>query len=167
MSEITPRSKKGKCFPFISGRGLTHFKVRLGNLRSQNHGSVLLVRAIEQPIQLGPLFPVMNVVEDITNDVSHMEIFFSSTLPPAAILTQGTVLAIKEPLYVMNHGKRVVRVVQPSNVKVLKPGHDMFPRVFAEVPRLVTKTSMVWAKEGNNALEMGEYSRSVDWYACV
>ncbi|TIA54622.1 SET domain-containing protein [Aureobasidium pullulans] len=139
-------------------------RVRLGNLRSQNHGSVLLVRAIEQPIQLGPLFPVMNVVEDITNDVSHMEIFFSSTSPPAAILTQGTVFAIKEPLYVMNHGKRVVRVVQPSNVKVLKPGHDMFPRVFAEVPPLVTKTGMVWAKEGNNALEMGEYSRSVDCF---
>ncbi|CAD0024639.1 unnamed protein product [Aureobasidium pullulans] len=26
---------------------------------------------------------------------------------------------------------------------------------------------MEWAKEGNNALEIGEYSRSVDWYACV
>ncbi|THY21990.1 SET domain-containing protein [Aureobasidium pullulans] len=139
-------------------------RVRLGNLRSQNHGSVLLVRAIEQPIQLGPLFPVMNVVEDITNDVSHMEFFFSSTSPPAAILTQGTVLAIKEPLYVMNHGKRVVRVVQPSNVKVLKHGHDIFPRVFVESPPLVSKTSMEWAKEGNNALEIGEYSRSVDCF---
>ena len=97
MSEITPRFKKGKCFPFISGRGLTYSKVRLGNLRSQNHGSVLLVRAIEQSIQLGPLFPVMNVVEDITHDVSHLEVFFPSTSPPTAILKQGTVVAIKEP----------------------------------------------------------------------
>jgi hypothetical protein len=124
---------------------------------------VLLVRAIEQPLQIGALYPVMNVVEDITDDVNHLEVFFPSTSPPTAILNQGNVVAIKEPLCVMNHGRKVVRVVHPSNIMVLKPGHEMYPRVFQKLA-LPERTTLEWHMEGNDALGRGNYTEAIDWY---
>jgi hypothetical protein len=139
----------------------------LSSLRSQNTGTVLLVRAIELPLQIGALYPVMNVVEDITHDVSHLEVFFPSTSPPTAILNQGTVVAIKEPLYVMNHGRKVVRVVHPSNIIVLKPEHEMYPGVFRGPLALPKRTTLEWYTQGNNASSRGEYTEAIDWYVDV
>jgi hypothetical protein len=127
---------------------------------------VLLVRAIEQPLRIGALYPVMNVVEDITHDVNHLEVFFPSTSPPTAILKQGNVVAIKEPLYVMNHGRKVIRVVHPSNIMVLSPGREMYPKVFQKLapPERTTSERHV---EGNDALGRGDYTEAMDWYVNV
>jgi tetratricopeptide (TPR) repeat protein len=138
----------------------------MSSLRSQNTGTVLLVRAIEQPLQIGALYPVMNVVEDITHDVSHLEVFFPSTSPPAAILKQGTVVAIKEPLYVMNHGRKVVRVVHPSNIMVLKPEHEMYPKVFQALAS-PKRTILEWHAEGNDALSKGHHTEAIEWYVNI
>ncbi|KAI4853079.1 SET domain-containing protein [Aureobasidium sp. EXF-8845] len=137
--------------------------IRLSSLRSQNPGTVLLVRVIEQPLQIGALYPVMNVVEDITHDVNHLEVFFPSTSPPTAVLKQGNVVAIKEPLYVMNHGRKVVRVVHPSNIMVLKTGHEMYPKAFQKLAP-PTRTTLEWHIEGNDALGRGDYTEAIDWY---
>jgi hypothetical protein len=125
-----------------------------------------LVRAIEKPLQIGALYPVMNVVEDITHDVNHLEVFFPSTSPPTAILKQGNVVAIKEPLYVMNHGRKVIRIVHPSNIMVLSRGHEMYPKVFRELAPPERMTSE-WHMEGNGALGRGDYTEAIDWYVNV
>ncbi|KAI5194227.1 SET domain-containing protein [Aureobasidium subglaciale] len=137
-------------------------KTRLSTLRSRNVGAVIIVRAVEKPLQLGALFPIMNVVEDVTSDVSHMEIFFPTTSPPLAILKQGTVLAIKEPLCAMNHGRKVIRVIQPSNIVVLKPEHYMYPKIFRDA--LVSSNSRMPRTEGDTASGRGEYTEAIDWY---
>ncbi|KAI4752439.1 SET domain-containing protein [Aureobasidium sp. EXF-12344] len=142
-------------------------KVRLSSLRSRNPGTVILVRAVEMPLQIGTLYPVMNVVEDITHDVSHAEVFFPSTLPPTAILKQGTVVAIKEPLYVMNHGRKVVRVLHPSNIIALEPEHEMYPKIFQGPPTSVQRTTLEWHAEGDHALYKGEFSEAITWYVNV
>lgn len=109
----------------------------------------------------------MNVVEDITHDVSHSEVFFPSTSRPTAILKQGTVVAIKEPLYVMNHGRKVVRVVHPSNVIILEPEHEMYPKIFREPPASVRRTTLEWHAEGDDAANRGEYTEAIAWYVNV
>ena len=125
---------------------------------------MLLVRAIEQPLQIGALYPVMNVVEDITHDVSHLEVFFPSTSPPTAILKQGTVVAIKEPLYVMNHGRKVIRVVHPSNIMILEPEHEMYPKLFEASAASPKRTTLEGYAEGNDASKRGDYTEAIDWY---
>ncbi|KAI5207875.1 SET domain-containing protein [Aureobasidium subglaciale] len=137
-------------------------KTRLSSLRSRNIGAVIIVRAVESPLQLGALFPIMNVVEDVTSDVGHMEVFFPTTSPPLAILKQGTVLAIKEPLCAMNHGRKVIRVIQPSNVVVLEPKHNMYPKVFRDAS--VPSNSRISRTEGDTASDRGEYTEAIDWY---
>jgi tetratricopeptide (TPR) repeat protein len=109
----------------------------------------------------------MNVVEDITHDVSHSEVFFPSTSPPTAILKQGTVVAIKEPLYVMNHGRKVVRVVHPSNVIILEPEHEMYPKIFRGPPTSVQRTTLEWHAEGDDALSRSQYTEAIHWYVNV
>ncbi|KAI5265629.1 SET domain-containing protein [Aureobasidium subglaciale] len=104
----------------------------------------------------------MNVVEDVTSDVSHMEVFFPATSPPLAILKQGTVLAIKEPLCAMNHGRKVIRVIQPSNIVVLKPEHNMYPKMFRDAS--VSSNSRMSRTEGDTASDRGEYTEAIDWY---
>ncbi|KEQ76800.1 SET domain-containing protein, partial [Aureobasidium namibiae CBS 147.97] len=142
-------------------------KARLSSLRSRNPGTVLLVRAIEEPLQIGTLYPGMNVVEDTTQDVSHLEVFFPSTSPPVAILKRGTVLAIKEPLFVMNHGRKVVRVVQPSNIMVLKSEHEMYPKMFQGPSVSPERTALEWRVEGDDALTRGNHTEAMDWYVNV
>lgn len=126
-----------------------------------------MVRAIEEPLQIGTLYPIMNVVEDTTQDVSHLEVFFPSTSPPVAILKRGTVLAITEPLYVMNHGRKVVRVIHPSNVMVLKPEHEMYPKMFQALFVSAERTALEWHVGGDDALKRGDHTEAMKWYVNV
>ncbi|KAG9715524.1 hypothetical protein KCU73_g15905, partial [Aureobasidium melanogenum] len=74
--------------------GLKVLRLHRLRMRSKASRSVIIVRTVCQPRKPGPLLPVLNVVEDDTGKVMHVEVYFSSTVPMVAILASGNVLAI-------------------------------------------------------------------------
>jgi hypothetical protein len=109
----------------------------------------------------------MNVVEDVTYNVSHLEVFFPTSTPHLSILRQGAVLAIKEPLHVMNHGSKVIRVLHPSNIVELDPEHKLMPKTFQKPTTIPVRSIQDWSIQASEAFSRKEYTESVQWYVDV
>lgn len=141
--------------------------IRLNRLRVKNKAfkSVLILRTICQPRQLGQLLPILNVVEDDTGKVVHIEVYFPSTVPKVAILASGNVLAIKAPRLEMTDYGRVIRVVHPSDVMILPQGHELMPKAFSTYTEPSSKSIWDCKEEAKVAMEEEEYTKAVAQYS--
>ncbi|THX90129.1 hypothetical protein D6D05_00719 [Aureobasidium pullulans] len=79
------------------------------HLHIHHQGRALVVRVFGEPVYLNNVVSLVNVVEDEAGDVERVQLFFSSTLPPQAMLAKGTVIAVKEPYYELCDGSSYLR----------------------------------------------------------
>lgn len=73
----------------------------------------------------------------------HIEIYFSSTIPVATILATGNILAIKAPRLEMGKYGPKIRVIHPSDIMILPPGHALLPEAFSTDFKVTTFIS-IW-----------------------
>lgn len=142
--------------------------VRLHRLRVKNKASksVVVVRTICEPRQPGQLLPILNVVEDDTGKAVHIEVYFSSTVPQAAILASGNVLAIKAPRLEMSDYGRVIRVVHPSDIMILPQGHELMPKAFSRSAETTSSKSVWdWKEQAETAMDRKEYTKAIVEYS--
>ena len=103
------------------------------HLHTHHQGRALVVRVFGEPVYLNNVVSLVNVVEDEAGDVEKVQLFFSSILPPQAMLAKGTVIAVKEPYYELCDGSSYLRVDHPSNVKILRQ-EDPWLLEFSKAP---------------------------------
>ncbi|KAI5274328.1 SET domain-containing protein [Aureobasidium subglaciale] len=127
--------------------------------------TVLVVRPIRAPVQLGSLLPIMNVVEDSKSHVIHVEVYFPSTIPSTAILAKGIVLAIKTPTYEMGKHGPCFKVFHPSDVMILEQGHELIPKAFTTASESTSKSIWDWKEEAELASNHGAYSKALHSYS--
>ncbi|KEQ98700.1 hypothetical protein AUEXF2481DRAFT_25963 [Aureobasidium subglaciale EXF-2481] len=127
--------------------------------------TVLVVRPIRAPVQLGPLLPIMNVVEDSKSHVMHIEVYFPSTIPSTAILAKDIVLAIKTPTYEMGKHGPCIKVFHPSDIIILEQGYELIPKAFETAPESTSKSIWDWKEEAELASNHEAYSKALDSYS--
>lgn len=127
---------------------------------------MVVVRTICEPHQPGQLLPILNVVEDDTGKVVHIEVYFASTVPQAAVLASGNVLAIKAPRLEMSDYGRVIRVVHPSDIMILSQGHELMPKAFARSAETSSSMSVWdWKEHAKASMEREEYTKAIVQYS--
>lgn len=134
-------------------------------MRSKATRSAIIVRTICQPREAGPLLPVLNVVEDDTGKVMHVEVYFSRTVPEVAVFASGNVLAIKAPRLEMSRYGPVIRVVHPSDIMILPQGHELMPKAFSNHPGSDFKSMWDWKDDAKEAMRRIEYTKAIVQYS--
>lgn len=128
-------------------------KINIRDLRTQTHhlGKVLIVRVAGKPFaSVG----IMAVVEDSEGDAERVVLYHQDPiLPEDAILTEGALIAIKQPYYdSVGQNRHVVRIDHVSDVvSVTRPE--------AELLRL----PLDWKDEGNRSFARKDYLCAIKW----
>ncbi|THV98629.1 hypothetical protein D6D18_05201 [Aureobasidium pullulans] len=134
------------------------------HLHTHHQGRALVVRVFGEPVYLNNVVSLVNVVEDEAGDVEKVQLFFSSTLPPQAMLAKGTVIAVKEPYYELCDGSSYLRVDHPSNVKILRQEDPWFLEFFKTPSKPIPTAAACWKERGNHALCLKEYTDAIHCY---
>ncbi|KAH0267774.1 SET domain-containing protein, partial [Aureobasidium melanogenum] len=134
-------------------------------MRSKASRSVIIVRAICQPRYLGPLLPILNVVEDDTGKAMHIEVYFSSTVPEVTILASGEVLAIKAPRLEMSRYGPVIKVIHPSDIMILPQGHELMPKAFSREIKSAPESLWDWKEHAKATMSRSEYTKAIVQYS--
>ncbi|KAH0424062.1 SET domain-containing protein, partial [Aureobasidium melanogenum] len=134
-------------------------------MRSKASRSVIIVRTICQPRYLGPLLPILNVVEDDTGKAMHIEVYFSSTVPEVAILASGEALAIKAPRLEMSRYGPVIKVIHPSDIMILPQGHELMPKAFSREIKSAPESLWDWKEHAKATMSRSEYTKAIVQYS--
>ncbi|KAI5207751.1 hypothetical protein E4T39_01735 [Aureobasidium subglaciale] len=139
-------------------------KVPLPQIRRNNFhdGVFLIVRTISDPLQPGPLLPIINVIEDENFHIMHIDVYFPSTITSTAILANGIFLAIKTPTCKRgNHGP-CIKVFHPSDVMIVGQDHKLMPVAFRTMTGSHRRSIWDWKEEAETASSRGAYSKAID-----
>lgn len=140
-------------------------------LNTHHRGCVLFVRTFCEPNTYNTYntCSIMNAIEDSNGDVSRVDLRYIAFVDsPERVLPKNALLAIKEPFYKTGavDGKTLVRVDQPSNLVLLKPGDDLVPKSFtSDTNKLLQLSAARLKKKGNMAFSRGDWQEAVDYYS--
>lgn len=133
-------------------------------IHTHHQGRALVVRVFGEPVYLNNVVSLVNVVEDEARDVEKVQLFFSSTSPPGAMLAKGTVIVVKEPYYELCDGSSYLRVDHPSNVKILRQEDPLFLEFSKTPSKPIPTAAACWKERGNHALYLKKYTDAIHWY---
>lgn len=134
-------------------------------LETHHRGSYLLLKTVTPADRRTA---ILAIVEDEENEVLILQLYNQDPSRAADyILSEGTVLVIKEPyLKVMADGRYGIRVDHPSDVKFV-PGHDrLVPPSWCKGPRkrdTLRMSAHDWRVMGNDFFSKSRYQSAIDW----
>lgn len=134
---------------------------------THHRGRVLVVKTFCEPNAFTTC-SILNAIEDGNGDVDRVDLrYIAFVESPERIMPKNAILAIKEPYYKSAFdGGTLVRVDQPSNLILLKPGNDLVPRSW--MPDTSAHTSLTAAQlkeKGNTAFRRHDWKEAADCYS--
>lgn len=133
-----------------SGQGSSKIQIYISdlNVETRDPSQILLLRSISQPYVYSS---TVTIVEDEQGDVARFTVCNLEDNMIDPIITQGSVLAVKQPCWTrLVDGGYHIRVDHPCDVVLLRMGDSGVPSAWRNPENIdYTKDATQWKKEGD------------------
>lgn len=130
-------------------------------LETHHRGSYILLRAASRP---DVMTAIMVIVEDEDNRVLMLQLYNQEKEIATDYLTQGTILAVKEPyLKIMADRDCGIRVDHISDVRFIPAYDDLVPLSWRERVKEDDITANDWKLTGNGFFNKGNRFHAIEW----
>jgi hypothetical protein len=138
-------------------------KVAELQLETHHRGKYLLVKCLTPSRKLGA---IMAIVEDQDEDCVLLQLYgreHESERPASEILTEGMIIAIKEPYFKVNStGGYSVRVDHVGDILWLSDHDELVPAKWGPALLEVDKPASKWKDEGDEAMREKKYWDAIE-----